>query len=181
MGSETPIPFLFRKEEVSVKEKIDRLCRRMGEKELRIPVDLTAGVVFFLLGAAVMLLMPSQVAVSERDVVNGRAFPELLMTLMMICCAGLIVKDVVKIIRKQPLTYKTINLLTEVKALIIIAILVITYLLCRATDLFVVGAVFCALAFLIFFKCKKPLYYVITVGMAVGIWAAFRFLLNVRF
>ena len=118
---------------------------------------------------------------SERDVVNGRAFPELLMWLMMACCAGLIIKEIVKLVRKQPLEYKTINLLVELKALIIIAILIITYVLCRVTDLFVVGAVFCALAFLVYFRCKKPLYYVITVGLAVGIWAAFRFLLNVRF
>lgn len=164
-----------------MKDKLDRLCNRMKEKELRIPVDLTVGVVFFLVGAAVLLLMPSQVAVSERDVVNGRAFPELLMTLMMICCAALVIKEVVKIIRKQPLEYKTVNLLVEVKALIILAILFVTYILCRVTNLFVVGAVFCALAFLVYFRCKKPLYYVITVGMAVGIWAAFRFLLNVRF
>ena len=103
------------------------------------------------------------------------------MTLMMICCAALVAKEIVKLVRKQPLEYKTVNLLVEVKALIILAILVITYILCRTTDLFVVGAVFCALAFLIYFRCKKPLYYVITVGLAVGIWAAFRFLLNVRF
>ncbi len=164
-----------------MKDKLGKLCDQMRQKELRIPVDLTVGVVFFLVGLAVMLLMPSQVAISERDVVNGRAFPELLMTLMMICCAALVAKEIVKLVRKQPLEYKTVNLLVEVKALIILAILVITYILCRTTDLFVVGAVFCALAFLIYFRCKKPLYYVITVGLAVGIWAAFRFLLNVRF
>ena len=56
-----------------------------------------------------------------------------------------------------------------------------SWLPARVTDLFVVGAVFCALAFLVYFRCKKPRYYVITVGLAVGIWAAFRFLLNVRF
>ena len=164
-----------------MKEKLDKLCVWMKGKQLRIPVDLTVGVVFFLVGVAVMLLMPSQVAISERDVVNGRAFPELLMTLMMVCCAALVAKEIVKLVRKQPLEYKTVNLLVEVKALIILAILVVTYVLCRVTDLFVVGAVFCALAFLIYFRCKKPLYYVITVGLAVGIWAAFRFLLNVRF
>lgn len=164
-----------------MKDKLDKLCGWMKEKELRIPVDLTVGVVFFLVGLIVLLLMPSQVAISERDVVNGRAFPELLMTIMMICCAALVVKEVVKIVKKQPLEYKTVNLLVEVKALIILAILIVTYILCRVTDQFVVGAVFCALAFLIYFRCKKPLYYVITVGVAVGIWAAFRFLLNVRF
>ena len=44
-----------------------------------------------------------------------------------------------------------------------------------------VGSVFCAVAFLLFFRCKKPLYYAITLSMAVGIWVVFRFVLNVNF
>ena len=67
------------------------------------------------------------------------------------------------------------------KALVIALILVVTYLLAEITDLFVVGAVFCALAFLLFFRCKKPLYYAITVSMAVLIWVVFHFVLNVSF
>ena len=164
-----------------MKDKMDKLGARLREKEIRIPVDLTAGIVFFLVAGVILLLMPSQVAVSERDVVNGRAFPTMLMALMMICCALLVGKELYKIAKKKPLEYKTVNLLVEVKALIILAILVISYLLARWTDLFVVGAVFCALAFLLYFRCTKPLYYVITVGLAVGIWAVFRFLLHVRF
>ena len=164
-----------------MKDKLDTLGAKLARKEIRIPVDLTVGVLFFLLGGVILLIMPQQVAISERDVVNGRAFPELLTTVMMFCCALLVCKEIYKIVKKQPLEYKTVNLLVEVKALIILAILVVSYLLARWTDLFVVGAVFCALAFLLYFRCKKPSYYVITVGMAVGIWAAFRFLLNVRF
>ena len=164
-----------------MKDKLDKLGARLQAKEVRIPVDLTVGIVFFLFAGVVLLIMPQQVAISERDVVNGRAFPTLLMGLMMFCCALLVGKEIYKIIKKQPLEYKTVNLLVEVKALIILAILIVSYLLARWTDLFVVGAVFCALAFLLYFRCKKPSYYVITVGMAVGIWAAFRFLLNVSF
>ena len=164
-----------------MKDKLDKLCSRLQEKEIRIPVDLTVGILFFLFAVVVLLIMPQQVAISERDVVNGRAFPRLLMGIMMFCCALLVGKELYKIAKKQPIEYKTVNLLVEVKALIILAILVISYLLAKWTDLFVIGAVFCALAFLIYFRCKKPSYYVITVGMAVGIWAAFRFLLNVRF
>ena len=37
------------------------------------------------------------------------------------------------------------------------------------------------LAFLVYFRCKKRSYYAITIGMAVLIWAAFRFGLNVKF
>ncbi len=164
-----------------MKDKIDRISARLQAKQIRIPVDLTVGILFFLFAGVILLIMPRQVAVSDRDVVNGRAFPRLLMVIMMICCALLVGKELYKIAKKQPLEYKTVNLLVEVKALIILAILAVSYLLARWTDLFVVGAVFCALAFLLYFRCKKPSYYVITVGMAVGIWAAFRFLLNVRF
>ena len=98
-------------------------------------------------------------AISEKDTVNGRAFPTLLMVVMMICCAMLVAKEIYKLITKQPLNWKVINLQTELKALVILAILVVTYLLCRYTDLFVVGAIFCCLGFLVYSRCKKPSYY----------------------
>ena len=160
--------------------RLDALGEKLKKKECRIPVNLAVGVVFFLFSAVILLTMPQQVAVSEKDVVNGRAFPELLMGVMMLCCVLLVAKDIYKLVRKQPVEWKTLNLLVEIKALVILGILLITYILWRASGFFVLGAIFCALAFLIYFRCKKPSYYAITVGMAVGIWAVFRFLLNVR-
>lgn len=171
-----------------MKELVGRIDRcldgwgdRMREKEVRVPTDLLGGIVFFLFALWVLLVMPGQVAVSESDVVNGRAFPTLLMAVMLVCCAALVVKELVKLVRKQPIAVKTINLLVEVKALVILAILAATYLLCSLTDLFVVGAIFCCIGFLVFFRCKKWHYYVITIAVAVGIWCAFRFGLDVRF
>ena len=161
--------------------RMDRWGERLSKKELRIPVDLTVGVLFFLFALAILYVLPQQVAISEKDTVNGRAFPTLLMVVMMICCAMLVGKEIYKLITKQPLNWKVINLQTELKALVILAILVVTYLLCRFTDLFVVGAIFCCLGFLVYFRCKKPSYYAITLTLAVVIWAAFRFVLNVEF
>ena len=128
-----------------------------------------------------LLAMPGQVTTTGGDVVDGRAFPTLLMVVMLACCAALIGKELVKLARKQPITWKTINLLVEVKALVILGILLVTYLLCKYTGLFVIGAVFCVLGFLAFFRCKKWSYYVITLALAVGIWCAFRFGLGVSF
>ncbi len=162
-------------------DRMDRWGERLHEKEIRIPVDLTVGVLFFLFALAILLVMPQQVAISEKDTVNGRAFPTLLMVVMMICCAMLVGKELYKLATKQPLNWKVINLQTELKALVILAILVVTYLLCRFTDLFVVGAIFCCLGFLVYFRCKKSSYYVITLTLAVAIWAAFRFVLKVDF
>lgn len=161
--------------------RMDRWGERLSKKELRIPVDLSVGVLFFLFALAILYVLPQQVAISEKDTVNGRAFPTLLMVVMMICCAMLVAKEIYKLITKQPLNWKVINLQTELKALVILAILVVTYLLCRYTDLFVVGAIFCCLGFLVYFRCKKPSYYVITLTLAAAIWAAFRFVLHVDF
>ena len=82
-------------------KKLDELAARMKEKEISIPTDLAGSILFFLLGAALFFLLPSQVPISENDVVNGRVFPKLLFSLMMICSAILIIQNVIKISKKQ--------------------------------------------------------------------------------
>ena len=161
--------------------RVDAWGRKLHEKEIRIPVDLVTGVVFFLIALVVLLVMPDQVAVSEKDVVNGRAFPTLLMAVMMICCAMLVAKELYKLATKQPLNWKVINVQVEMKALVILGILIGTWLLSKLTGLFVIGAIFCCLGFLLYFRCRKKSYYVITLVLAVAIWAAFRFALGVDF
>ena len=133
-----------------VPRKGENLMFNEKEKEISIPPDLAGSILFFLLGAVLFFMLPSQVPISENDVINGRVFPKLLFSLMMICSAVLIIQNIIKISKKQPVQVSTFNLLTEVKALMILTILFITY-------------------------------YAITIGMAVLIWAAFRFGLNVKF
>lgn len=162
--------------------KRDAIGQKLSKKEIKLPIDLVTGVFFMLLGAVILLIMPNQVPVSDSDVINGRAFPTLLMVVMMACSGAVLVKELYNIgVNKKPPKIKTINLLVEVKALEILAILLLTYAICRVTDLFVVGAVFCSLAFLVYFRCRKWSYYAITLTVAVCIWIAFRFGLGVNF
>lgn len=161
--------------------RLDTWGEALENKELKIPTELTGGIVFLLFGLAMMLVMPRQVAVAGRDVVNGRVFPTLLLSVMMLCCVLLIGKELYRLAKKQPISWKTINLLVEVKAVVIFLILLATYLLCRVTGLFVVGACFCCLGFLLYFRCRRPSYYAVTLSMAVAIWAVFRFVLDVKF
>lgn len=162
-------------------DRLDCWGDKLREKEIRIPINLVAGIVFFAFALLIMVIMPQQVAVSEKDVVNGRAFPSLLMWVMMFCSGLLIAKEIYKMVKKEPLEWKVINLQTEVKALVIFGILYLTYLISKTTGLFVIGALFCSLSFLFYFRCKKKSYYVITLVLTVAIWAAFRFILNVEF
>ena len=124
----------------SFHNRMDVLGNKLREKEIRIPINMTAGAVFFILAIVILAIMPQQVAVSEKDVINGRAFPSLLMWIMMLCSGLLVLKDVYKIVKKQPLEWKIINLQTEAKALVIFGILFITYMLSKLTGLFVIGA-----------------------------------------
>ena len=57
--------------------RMDTIGEQLKEKNVKIPIDLTAGIVSFLIAAVIMVMMPSQVAVSESDIINGRAFPTL--------------------------------------------------------------------------------------------------------
>lgn len=163
-------------------EKRDTIGEKLSKKEMKLPIDIVTGIFFLLLGAVILLIMPKQVPVSDSDVINGQAFPTLLMAVMMICSGVVLAKELYNIfVKKMPPAMKNINLLVEVKALEILAILLLTYVVCRVTDLFVVGAIFCSLAFLVYFRCRKLSYYAITLTVAVLIWIAFRFGLNVSF
>lgn len=161
--------------------RLDMMGKRLAAKEIRIPTELCASVFSLLFALVVLLLTPSQVEVSEGDVVNGQVFPVFLMVIVMICGGLILAQQLIKLARKQPLAMKTINLLTEVKALLILVILGGFFLICQFTGIFALGACFCVLGFMLFFRCKKWSYYVITLAAAVLIWAAFRFGLNVYF
>lgn len=88
-------------------ERLDRMGEKLEKKEFKIPVDLTGGIIFLLFSIVVLFMIPKQVTISDKDVVNGRLFPTLLMIVMMICCVALIVKELYKIKKKLPLTYKS--------------------------------------------------------------------------
>ena len=161
--------------------KLDSMGEKLSKKEITIPTDLVAAAVFFVLGIVLLLCVPSQVTVGKDEVVSGAAFPTYLFYIIIGGSLIIAVQNILKIMRKEPIETKVVNALVEVKALIIFGILVMFWVICNVTDLFVLGAIFCAVSFLFFFRCKKKSYYVITIAFAIGIWAAFRFGLNVRF
>ena len=165
----------------NTEKKLDAWGEKLEKINISYPSDLVSGILFLVLSIVILAIMPQQVQVSEKDLVNGRAFPTMLAYLMMAMSVLLTGKELVKLVTKKPLEMKTMNALVEVKALVVMGILLVTYLLAKLTDLFVIGGVFCAVAFLLFFRCKKKVYYAITLTAAVVIWVVFRFVLGVDF
>ena len=101
----------------NMNEKLDAIGAKLEKKEVTIPTDLAAAIVFFIVGIVLMLLVPSQVTVGSDEVVSGAAFPTYLCYLMIGGSVLVALQNIIKIVRKEPIERKTINALVEVKAL----------------------------------------------------------------
>ena len=161
--------------------KLDAIGDKLKKKEWKVPTDLLGGVIFLLFGLAMLYIIPLQIEVKKKELVNGQAFPKLLMYIMIACSIILIVNQVLKMLRKEPVKTTTINLLVEVKAVLIFLSMIVFWLVAEKTGNFAVGSAVFGVLMLFFFRCKKPLYYAIVLVAAVAIWAAFRFGLGVLF
>ena len=161
--------------------KLDAIGDKLKKKEWKVPTDLLGGVIFLLFGLAMLYIIPLQIEIKKKELVNGQAFPKLLMYVMIACSVILIVNQTLKLLRKQPVKTTTINLLVEVKAILIFLAMIVFWLVAEKTGNFAIGSAVFGVLMLFFFRCKKPLYYAIVLVAAVAIWAAFRFGLGVLF
>ena len=112
----------------SVDAKLDAIGDKLKSKEWKVPTDLLGGVIFLIFGLVMLYIIPLQIEVKKKELVNGRAFPNLLMYVMIACSIILIVNQVIKLMRKEKVPTTTINLLVEVKALLIFLAMVIFWL-----------------------------------------------------
>ena len=103
----------------------------------------------------------------------------MLMLLIIICGVVLLVKEIYNIISKKKANIVETTVLVEVKALIILGILVLYWLLMGLIG-FIISSILLGLAMLMFFRVKKPSYYIIVSVVAVLIGVFFRYVLNVR-
>ena len=161
--------------------KLDAIGDKLKKKEWKVPTDLLGGVIFLVFGLAMLYIIPLQIEVKKKELVNGQAFPKLLMYIMIACSIILIVNQVLKMLRKEPVKTTTINLLVEVKAVLLFLSMIVFWLVAEKTGNFAIGSAVFGVLMLFFFRCKKPLYYAIVLAAAVAIWAAFRFGLGVLF
>ena len=145
------------------------------------PTDLLGGVLFLIFGLVMLWLIPQQIEIKKKELVNGRAFPNLLMYVMIACSIILIVQQVIKLARRQEVKLTTVNLLVEVKALLIFLAMIVFCFVAKTSGNFAVGAAVFGVLMLFIFRCKKPLYYAVVIAAAVAIWAVFRFGLGVLF
>ena len=158
---------------------LDATGEKLEKKKIRLYVDIITPIIFIIFAVAVLLAMPSQIALLSSSSINERSFPTLLMFLIIICGVVLLGKEIFNIISKKKANIVETTALVEVKALIILGILVLYWLLMGLIG-FIISSILLGLAMLMFFRVKKVSYYIIVSVVAVLIGVFFRYVLTVR-
>ena len=158
---------------------LDATGEKLEKKKVKLYVDILTPIIFIIFAVAVLLAMPKQIALLSSGSINERTFPTMLMLLIIICGVVLLVKEIYNIISKKKANIVETTVLVEVKALIILGILVLYWLLMGLMG-FIISSILLGLAMLMFFRVKKPSYYIIVSVVAVLIGVFFRYVLNVR-
>ena len=100
-----------------IEARLDDWGAKLEKKNIEYPVDLICGILFLVIGIVLLLIMPQQVQISEKDVVNGRAFPTMLVWLMLAMSALLVGREAYNMVMHRPVKTKKLNLLVEAKKL----------------------------------------------------------------
>ncbi len=158
---------------------IDQCAGILENRTLKLYPGPTGSVLFATLGILILVLIPSQIKVRADQTINARTFPAILAWIMLVCSAFNMINDGIRVIRRQKLPFIEMNLLNEVKAMIILLFLVIYALLMPLAGFSIASVVF-ALLMLLYFRVKEWKYYLLVTVLALGIGFLFKNVLNVR-
>ena len=141
--------------------------------------DLAGSVVFLIVSLSLWLLMPYQILVEdEEEVITAQTFPRLIIALMGICSLILLIKELIKLYKRQPVKMVELSLQHELRSLAIIGLLVLYWGLLHWLTFMLSSLIFCYLL-LLFFSCKNWKYYVIVSLIVVSVSLFFQQVLNV--
>jgi putative tricarboxylic transport membrane protein len=159
--------------------RIDTLAEEMKDKKVAFRPSIVGPIIFIVFSIAILLLMPSQIKVQQDQIINARTFPRMLTYLMLGSSVVVLAQALFNLARHKPIEKLELELLTEVKAVLMLAMLVLYAVLMKPIG-FIASSVIYAILMLYYFRVKNWKYYVILVVSAIAIGVIFRYVLNVR-
>jgi len=145
--------------------------------KLKIPTNLCAGIFSIVLAVAIWLAIPYQIGSAGNSVATDpRLFPQIFCVLISIVGVVLIVNSTV--FHRED--YKTVDVKLQGMKLIYYVVLA-AYVVCMGKFGFLIPSVVFAVVTLLFYRCRKPLYYAVAVCFAVALYLVFTHVLGVHF
>lgn len=144
--------------------------------KIRYRDNLAAGILSILFGIALLVLIPGQIKAEASSTygITSRSIPYALAVLVILCGIGLLIQSLV--LKKDRVL--ELELTKEAKGLAYMLVLLL-YGICVSKN-FMFSTIALGVLTLVFQKCKKPLYYGVTVVVVLVIYYIFTQLLHVR-
>lgn len=140
--------------------------------------NLIGALLFLTLSVVLFLLMPSQIKVVSSDVINSASFPRLIVFIMGACSLYLVLAEIIKIIRKQPVEMYELDLHSEGRSLVVIALLVLFLVLLNFIQFWLSALIFSSLL-MFFMGTRKWWKYAIVFSVIITVTLLFTKVLNV--
>ncbi len=163
----------------SIDKWLDDTGEKLGKKTIRYNPDLIGAVLMFGLSVAFLLMMPSQIKLTETSTINARTFPRLVFMIVLVLSVLLFFKEIAKIVLKKGSASRELNLLVEVRALIIFVFIAMYYLLLEPIG-FIASSIVFGICMTAYFRVRKWYYYAIVAACAIAVGLVFQYVLHVR-
>ncbi len=158
---------------------IDNKAKRLEAHSVQIPINTVGSILFIIVSAILLYLVPSQIKINTTAQITAQTFPVLMLRIMLIFSIILLLKEIVAIIRKTEREYKEINLLVEVKFLILLFLLILFLVMLHYIS-FILSSIIFGILMLFYFRAKKISSYLIIIFAAILIGYLFQNVLHVR-
>lgn len=158
---------------------IDNTGKKLEKHEMNVPINIIGAILFIIISLICLKLVPSQIKVNTTATITARTFPVLMLRIVLLFSVVLLLKDGISLLRKKEIEMKVMNLLVEVRALIILAMLVIFLVLLHFSS-FIASSIIFGILMLFYFRSRKLSSYIIICSAAIIIGVLFQYLLKVR-
>ncbi|MGD1821431.1 MAG: tripartite tricarboxylate transporter TctB family protein [Pleomorphochaeta sp.] len=158
---------------------IDNTAKKLEAHSVRIPINTVGSIIFIVISSVLLYLVPSQIKINTTSQVTAQTFPVLMLRIMLIFSIVLLIKEIVAIFRKNEREYKEINLLVEVRFLILLSLLILFLVMLHFTS-FILSSIVFGILMLFYFRAKKITSYIIIILAAILIGYLFQNVLHVR-
>ncbi|MEG0235094.1 tripartite tricarboxylate transporter TctB family protein [Cetobacterium sp.] len=126
---------------------------------MKLKTDLLGGSLFLFVSIIVWFLIPSQIILTQSTSINSQTFPRLIVGIAIVSSILLILKDVIKIIKKEPVEEVEIILNNEIKVIIMLIILTLYIFLFEYIG-FLFSSIIYSFLTLMYYKSKNIKYYI---------------------
>jgi putative tricarboxylic transport membrane protein len=162
-----------------MEKTLDRWGEGLEKKKFRLYPGIAASVLFIALPLLILFLMPDQIKIREGQRITAGTFPSMMAFIMLGGALLNLARELWKLVRREKLPVIEIRLHTEIKALILLAFLIIYAALMPLTGFSIASAVY-GILMLFYFRIRDWRYYLLITVLALSIGFLFKNLLHVR-